>query len=1139
MKLQQVSISDFGSYRSEQVDFSRFDESEPILIVGENRDVAGANSNGCGKCVDAQTYIFTNKGIRQIRELQEGQAPSDLFVATDIEIRHPTEVHHIGIIPTIRLRTRLGFELEGGLDNHRIIALDNEGNSTFRYLRELKVGDYVGLSYGYNLYGNCDRIGPYKLDEDLAYLIGVLVGDGCVKENRFDISCAKKDEFIVLEVKRILHEKSGLDLNFRDDYRNSDNWHCYTKQSQKLKDLLSYMPEIVRRSYFKRVPSQVLQAPKCIQAAFLSGLFDTDGSVSKTKLKVTLTQNNLPIIQEIRMMLLNMGIISRYDIKKTSWQNGTGITHRLNIGSVMAVEFAEIIGFRLQRKQELLLQHVDRANALVSRRFNTNYDKFPLQRPKLLRIMERSTRRRPKPVGVYLRKSDMSRTSLRTFLDHYDDQKDTIEWKYLDSLVRQKVVWLPIESLQESSSDCWDLTVPSEHRFISGGFISHNSTLLHSVCWCLFGKLPVQTQPSVGAIIREEAEVARVNLRLTDGKEQIEIERFRGKDKGLVWSVDGKRAVFTTDTETQNALLRRLGFQPKTAFSDFCNSAYFSGEAMAAFTSRNGSAEERMAIIARFLGLDIVDKARDIARDSKNRLKGELTSVSDTLAQLENQYDASALESARQIVIKANESITALQNQAQEIRDSLKSAQKRDKLWSKLREAKAASESVEDKYDRLEDQLTKQIQSLSTALGPMLNDFEELTAQLEEAEVLDMEFLEESLGKLDRSIFDLQNQTGQIGNRIENQKILISRLQSQIEAAQECPSCSQPLQIGVDGKVKIFNRDEMLSIAQREVTRKDELEVKLTEKTSEGREFRDGRVEVAEKIKEMQQLDRLSEKKLQLQSQIQRRSTEVETLIAQRAGLQAQLQVESEALQRQETELTDMLTKYLMLPETNSLLDTQTTIDSELIEIQKTSEAARRTVTEQEMIHQQLIRAQLRLKVISSKHSEVDFWATGFPIIRKWQIDRFIPEFEGAINRTLSQMNTGMRLELSTVKERKRAPTDEDSRRASFSLNVFSDRGTEREFEVFSMGEARRIGMAVGFSLREITLNRGTNRLEFLMIDELVDHLDELGMEAFFRLLPTLAGLKLIISHDASLSQRFTNVIRVVKENGISRIANN
>ena len=152
-------------------------------------------------------------------------------------------------------------------------------------------------------------------------------------------------------------------------------------------------------------------------------------------------------------------------------------------------------------------------------------------------------------------------------------------------------------------------------------------------------------------------------------------------------------------------------------------------------------------------------------------------------------------------------------------------------------------------------------------------------------------------------------------------------------------------------------------------------------------------------------------------------------------------------------------------------------------------------------------------------------------------IESFLPSFEEQVNTYLNHMEVGMRVRFQTFKEKKSKNKKGDKYKYQFNIEIIDENNNKRSIETYSAGESKRIGIAVGFALRELTLTRGYNTFEFLLLDEVVDSLDETGILEFFELLNVISGLKFVISHNSSLKTRFSKVIKVIKENGESTVA--
>ena len=165
--------------------------------------------------------------------------------------------------------------------------------------------------------------------------------------------------------------------------------------------------------------------------------------------------------------------------------------------------------------------------------------------------------------------------------------------------------------------------------------------------------------------------------------------------------------------------------------------------------------------------------------------------------------------------------------------------------------------------------------------------------------------------------------------------------------------------------------------------------------------------------------------------------------------------------------------------------------------------------------------------------SNYHFWVEGFPSIRRWMIESFLPSFEEQTNSFLNNLEIGMRVRFDTIKEKK---SKQNEFKEEFDLSIIDENNEKRDLETYSQGESKRIGVCVGFALRELTLNKGYSNFNFLLMDEVIDSLDETGIGEFMNLLNNITGMKLLITHNSDLKSRFGNVIRVTKTEGISDI---
>jgi len=162
-----------------------------------------------GGCLLPETLVFTNKGLLRLDEIVNPQSlgwqSHNLQAATDEGWRPSPRGYNNGIAPILRVHTRQGVSL-AGTPQHRVKIMTDQGPQ-WRMLQDLRSGDWVLVQIGqhrgqlhalrqpHTEHGNqvWPRL-PSVLDEELAFFLGYLIGDGFVAaqpdDHRIGVSVA-------------------------------------------------------------------------------------------------------------------------------------------------------------------------------------------------------------------------------------------------------------------------------------------------------------------------------------------------------------------------------------------------------------------------------------------------------------------------------------------------------------------------------------------------------------------------------------------------------------------------------------------------------------------------------------------------------------------------------------------------------------------------------------------------------------------------------------------------------------------------------------------------------------------------------------------------------------------------------------
>jgi phosphate starvation-inducible protein PhoH len=446
--------------------------------------VFGIGPAGTGKCIAGSSLVLTAQGLVPIRSLAEGVAPGEqhpiaLDVASLSGIERASHVYHGGRSRTRRITTRLGLEIEA-TPEHPLLRLGPDGELEWRRADELRPGDFIAVQRGQGMFGTAteirftyrpngrhDRAKPIaieRLDEEFAYLLGVLTGDGCLTfRNRVILSSA--DPAIVARF-RAFADRLGLRV-----FRNGGGrpYDCIIASAQ-LYQLLGTVGMSTGKAAEKHVPDAVLRAPRQMVRAFLRGLFDTDGTVERRGGYPGLCSASPRLVHEVQTILLNFGILSSRRTRRIEYRGVVKEYHELEMHGVEAERFYDDIGFGLARKQAL---HRPRIR-------NTNVDLIP----HVAALIDAATRA-----------TVLSRAAHERLYDHRIDRRwPSYEklgeilglvatavageaYRHLEDLHARRFLWAEVAEVAEGETDVYDLTVPGSHSFCANGFVNHNTYL--------------------------------------------------------------------------------------------------------------------------------------------------------------------------------------------------------------------------------------------------------------------------------------------------------------------------------------------------------------------------------------------------------------------------------------------------------------------------------------------------------------------------------------------------------------------------------------------------------------------------------------------------------------------------------------
>ena len=338
-----------------------------------------ALDTGVGKCTKHDTLTYTNRGMVQIKDINPGltvpdtQAPVEGWsVLVGGELLPVKAFYYAGTKPTLKVRTRNGYEVEGSLI-HPVMTRGPNGES-FTKLPDLKVGDFVCIERrdgdfvteeptfrvppsvnGSKTYAVPDRMTP-----DLARLLGYIVAEGWVNTDRG--FCISQDGSLNPEVNTDIVGLCRSQLGY--DVR-PDDLSKYVS-STFLRTYLEWMGVDYTLSADKCIPPVVMQSTRESVIQFIRAYMDAEGSVCENGLEVSSASERL--LRELQVVLLRLGVVSSRNPKKVA---GNPHTYwRLSITGDNLRRYREVVGMVSSRKTAML-------DLLCERNANSNTNVTP------------------------------------------------------------------------------------------------------------------------------------------------------------------------------------------------------------------------------------------------------------------------------------------------------------------------------------------------------------------------------------------------------------------------------------------------------------------------------------------------------------------------------------------------------------------------------------------------------------------------------------------------------------------------------------------------------------------------------------------------------------------------------------------
>ncbi len=436
-------------------------------------------------CVAPDTLVSTATGMQPIAALGDPNGPQwqELLrdVHTDVGLRRTSHFYVNGYQPVKTVTTARGFSITA-THNHRLRVLDGDGNYVWRRMDALQPGDQVVLKKNTLGVGETVALTPVEqgnralsalpaaMTPEFAELLGLYMGDGYTKRRGgLHIVVTQKDPDLLDHVRGLMQSVWGerqVTAEERIGCWTLNLTGYYISRFFAVNGLQKPDGNHGEGAAGAFIPTKVLQAGRAAVAAFLRGLFEADGSV--TRGSITLVSTSRQLVQQAQVALLGLGIVATMrQMPAEGKRYGTRALYELRmLNRREAEKFVAQVGFISERKRQ-------KANALGN--MSARGDSIAVQ-PLLEEFYRQSAGavdyRVRQQINGLVRNGALTQQSVQRLVSAHP----VLESTRLAQLVSMEVFVDTVAVIEEGTCHTYDISVPENHTYIANGFVSHNTT---------------------------------------------------------------------------------------------------------------------------------------------------------------------------------------------------------------------------------------------------------------------------------------------------------------------------------------------------------------------------------------------------------------------------------------------------------------------------------------------------------------------------------------------------------------------------------------------------------------------------------------------------------------------------------------
>lgn len=501
---------------------------------------------------------------------------------------------------------------------------------------------------------------------------------------------------------------------------------------------------------------------------------------------------------------------------------------------------------------------------------------------------------------------------------------------------------------------------------------------------------------------------------------------------------------------------------------------------------------EKLALISRFINFSMLDKTKSIIDDKVLVLNEEKQALDRSKASYEGK-------------------LSVYQEQLQEILDS-------NPEEEQLQEIKKAEDYIEDVKGAIESNELRISKEQQSALGlkHSLNELENLRTKVsEELSNIDTSNFDTIYKEIDEDV-DVcrqekrtkENSLNAIQNRIIDIKRTLNKIEVLLSGIIVCPNCQHEFFLKTDKTVQEIKKHKEATEIElnKESAAKENIEKSIEELDAVLDEYMSLKSQTDKEFDEVANQQRnLKKKVLELEHNI--------------GGLDQQIKSKENLIKTLQNEIENG----------ENLISLKSTYIEDLKNtkvVKKSTDEIENTIKETEC----LINDQC--KKITDKNDEIfkiQRWIQRFKDFKMYLAMEQLKNIQSRANEILKSMGSDLRLMIEGFKVDAKGKVKEE-------ITPYVFRDEMESFFYYSGGEQARTEIALILAIQQmINATKQYGGMQFLLVDEILESADSLGIENIISSIKFLKQSSIIVTHVPKINEEISQ-IRIIKENGISRL---